>query len=129
MPVEVWRCIRPVGVVEMSKRHVPWLAMWSAAVAVAGAQDPARKAPSPPYTMATYQLVMLKPGPEAPRLGNTSEGNKVVQAHVLSMYKLAEEGTYVAAGPFLDGLDISGVIVVKAATPERAKEIAGEIPR
>ena len=78
--------------------------------------------------MATYQLIVLKPGPEAPRLGNTSEGNKVVQAHVLSMYKLAEEGTYAAAGPFLDGLKISGVIVVRAPTPERAKEIAAEDP-
>ncbi len=103
-------------------------AMWCAAVVVAGAQDPARKAPSPPYTMATYQLALLKPGPEAPRLGGTNEGQKVVQAHVLSMYKLAEAGTYVAAGPFLDGGDISGIIVVKAPTPQRAKEITAEDP-
>jgi uncharacterized protein YciI len=102
--------------------------MWSVAVVVAGAQDPARKAPQPPYTMATYHLAILKPGPEAPKLGGTNEGQKVVQAHVLSMYKLAEEGTYVAAGPFLDGGDIAGVIVVKAATPERAKEITAEDP-
>ena len=67
-------------------RKIPALsAMWCAAVAVVGPQDAARKAPSPPYTMATYQLVMLKPGPEAPRLGNTTEGNKVVQAHVQSI--------------------------------------------
>ena len=66
-------------------------------------------------------LAVLKPGPEAGKLGGTSEGQKVVQAHVLSMYKLAEEGTYAAAGPFLDGGDIAGLIVVKAATPERAK--------
>jgi uncharacterized protein YciI len=110
-------------------RKIPaLLAMWCAWVAVAGAQDAARRAPAPPYTMATYHLVMLKPGPEAPRLGNTTEGNKVVQAHVQSMYKLAGEGTYLAAGPFLDGLDISGVIVVKAPSPERAKEIAAEDP-
>jgi uncharacterized protein YciI len=69
----------------------------------------------------------LKPGPEAPKLGNTTEGNKVVQAHVMYMYKLAGEDTYAAAGPFLDGLEISGVIVVKA-TPERTKEIVAEDP-
>ncbi len=61
------------------------LSIWSVAVAAAGAQDPARKAPQPPYTMATYHLAILKPGPEAGRLGGTSEGQKVVQAHVLSM--------------------------------------------
>ena len=110
------------------RRACSLLAVWALAVAVAGAQDPARKAPSPPYTMAPYQLIMLKPGPEAPKLGNTTEGNKVVQAHVQSMYKLAGEGTYAAAGPFLDGLEISGVIVVRAPTPERAKEIAAEDP-
>jgi uncharacterized protein YciI len=109
------------------RRACSLLAVWSLAVAVAGAQDPARKAPPPPYTMATYQLVALKPGPEAPKLGNTTEGNKVVQAHVMYMYKLAAEGTYGAAGPFLDGLDISGIIVVKAP-PERAKEIVAEDP-
>jgi len=109
------------------RRACSLLAVWVLAAAVAGAQDPARKAPSPPYTMATYQLVALKPGPEAPRLGNTTEGNKVVQAHVMYMYKLAGEGTYAAAGPLLDGLEISGVIVVKA-TPERTKEIVAEDP-
>ena len=109
------------------RRAYSLLAVWCLAVAVAGAQDPARRAPSPPYTMTTYQLVALKPGPEAPRLGNTTEGNQVVAAHVQYMYKLAGEGTYAAAGPFLDGLEISGVIVVKA-TPERTKEIVAEDP-
>jgi uncharacterized protein YciI len=104
------------------------LAVWFFAVAIAAAQDPARRAPSPPYTMTTYQLVALKPGPEAPRLGNTTEGNKVVQAHVSYMYRLAAEGTYSAAGPFLDGLDISGVIVVNTPAPERARELAAEDP-
>jgi uncharacterized protein YciI len=77
--------------------------------------------------MATYHLVTLKPGPEAPRLGNTTEGNKVVAAHAQYMYKLAGEGTYAAAGPFLDGLEISGVVVVNAPL-ERAKELAAEDP-
>src|SRR5262245_40836435 len=109
------------------RRGCSVLSGWSLAVAVARAQDGARKAPWPPYTRATYQLVALKPGPEAPRLGNTTEGNKIVAAHVQYMYKLAGEGTYAAAGPLLDGLAISGIIVVKA-TPERTKEIVAEDP-
>lgn len=118
------------------RKAVSVLLVWCAAVAMASAQAPAqapakdysRKAPAPPYTMATYHLVMLKPGPEAGRLGGTSEGQKVVQAHVLYMYKNATEGNYAAAGPFLDGLDISGVIVVKAPSAERVKEIVAEDP-
>lgn len=103
------------------------LTLWFLLVAAAGTQDPARRAPSAPHKMATYHLVTLKPGPEAPRLGNTTEGNKVVAAHAQYMYKLAGEGTYAAAGPFLDGLEISGVVVVNAPL-ERAKELAAEDP-
>jgi uncharacterized protein YciI len=109
-------------------KAVSVLLVWCAAVALASAQDFSRKAPAPPYTMATYHLVLLKPGPEAGRLGGTSEGQKVVQAHVFYMYQNATDGNYVAAGPFLDGLDISGVIVVKVPTAERVREILAEDP-
>ena len=102
------------------KKALALLLVWCACVTLAGAQDFSRKAPAPPYTMATYQLLILKPGPAAPKLGGTDEGQRTVQAHVLYMYGLAKEGTYVAAGPFLDGGDISGIIVVRA-TAERAK--------
>jgi uncharacterized protein YciI len=109
------------------KKALALLLVWCACVTLAGAQDFSRKAPPPPYTMATYQLLILKPGPEAPKLGGTDEGQRTVQAHVLYMYGLAKEGTYVAAGPFLDGGDISGIIVVRA-TAERAKELAAGDP-
>ena len=110
------------------KRLVSMLVVCGALAAVAAAQEPARRAPAPPYKMATYQLAVLKSGPQAAKLGGTPEGQKILQAHVAHLYKLAGEGTYVAAGPFLDGGDIAGVIVVKAPTPERAKEIEAEDP-
>ena len=110
------------------RKALSLLLVWCACVTLASAQDFSRKAPAPPYTMATYQLLLLKPGPEAPKLGGTAEGQKTVQAHVLYMYALAKEGTYAAAGPFLDGGDISGIIVVRVPTPERAKDIAASDP-
>ena len=95
---------------------------------VAYAQAPAAKASEPTYKMTTYQLVVLKPGPEAAKLRNAPEGGKLVQAHVSYLYKMAAEGTYAAAGPFLDDGEIAGVIIAKAPTPERATEIEREDP-
>src|SRR5688500_9603896 len=84
--------------------------------------------PAPAVKMTTYQLVVLRPGPKAGAIGGTPEGQKIVQAHVGYLYKLAADGLNMAAGPFLDGGDIAGVIVMKAASPERAKEIEAEDP-
>ena len=89
--------------------------------AVLPAQAPSGKAPEPTYKMTTYQLVVLKPGPKAAELRAAPDGGKLVQSHVGYLYKMAAEGTYAAAGPFLDGGEIAGVIIVKAPTPERAR--------
>jgi uncharacterized protein len=99
-----------------------------AAHGLAQAQTAASRPPDPPYKMTTYQLTVLKTGPKAASLGATAEGQQILQAHVAYLYKMAAAGTYAAAGPFLDGGDIAGVIVVKAPTPERAKEIEAEDP-
>ena len=84
-------------------------------------------APQPPYKMVAYQLVMLKKGPSAATAG-TPDGQKIVKDHVGYLYKLAAEGTNMAAGPFPDGGDIQGILIVKAATPERALEIESADP-
>ena len=85
---------RPVVLAGVHRRShmIRGLAMWSVAVAAAGAQDPARKRrrrrtprPRPPPGRP-------EPGSEAGKLGGTSDGQKVVPAHVLSMNKLAEDG-------------------------------------
>jgi uncharacterized protein len=90
------------------------------------AQTPS-SAPPPKLTMTTYQLVMLKKGPSAASAG-TPEGGKLVKAHVSHLYRLAEAGTNMAAGPFTDSGDIEGILIVKAPTPEKALEIEGADP-
>ena len=111
-------------------RRVALLFLLCAAVfqLVGSAQPPAAKAAEPTFKMTTYQLLILKPGPEAAKLRSAPDGGKLVQAHVSYLYKMAADGTYAAAGPFLDGGEIAGVIIAKARTPERAKEIEGEDP-
>jgi uncharacterized protein YciI len=101
--------------------------MMAVSVVLLRAMIPAQE-PAAAYKMVTYQLVVLKPGPEAAKLGGTPDGQKIVKEHVAHLYRLAAEGTNAAAGPFLDNGDISGIIVMKAATPERAKEIEGADP-
>ena len=74
--------------------------------------------------LTTYQLVMLRKGPNA----DTAEGKASFKAHIDHVYKLAADGVLAAAGPFTDGGDIQGVHMIKADTPEKALAIGGEDP-
>ena len=79
------------------------------------------------HKMTTYQLVILKRGPNAAGVA-TPEGQKTVQAHVQHLYKNGADGTFKVAGPFEDDSGIAGVIVVAAPTPEKALEIESADP-
>jgi uncharacterized protein YciI len=84
-------------------------------------------APAPPYKMITYHLVMLKKGPSAATAG-TPEGQKVLKEHIAHLYTHAADGANMAAGPLLDGGDIQGLLIIKAATLERARAIEAADP-
>jgi uncharacterized protein YciI len=79
------------------------------------------------YKMTTYQLVMLRKGPSADTAG-TPAGQAIVKDHVSHLYKLGADGRAGAAGPFTDGGDIQGILIVKADTPEKALEIQAQDP-
>ena len=90
------------------------------------AQSPA-DASAPTFKMTTYQLLILKKGPAADT-GGSPDGRKIIENHVQYMYKLAADGVSMAAGPVLDNGDIQGLIIMKAPTAERAREIEAEDP-
>jgi uncharacterized protein YciI len=100
-------------------------------IAFAGAvllQAPsAADASAPKYKMTTYQLVIFRKGPAAGTAG-TPDGRKIIEAHVQYMYKLGADRVSMAAGPVLDGGEIDGLMIMKTATPERAREIEAEDP-
>lgn len=77
--------------------------------------------------MTTYQLVMLRKGPSAPTSA-TPEAQALFKDHVAHIYKLGADGKGMAAGPFTDGGEIQGVIIMKAASPDEAREIEGADP-
>jgi uncharacterized protein YciI len=77
--------------------------------------------------MITYQLVILKKGPNAAK-AQSPEGQQLLKAHVDFLYKKAAEGVYKAAGPFTDDGEIQGIAFVAADTPEKALAIEAEDP-
>jgi uncharacterized protein len=77
--------------------------------------------------MTTYQLVVLTKGPSA-AIVSSPEGQKLLKEHIAHIYKLGADGKAVAAGPFRDEGEIQGIIMMKAATPEEAREIEGADP-
>jgi uncharacterized protein YciI len=77
--------------------------------------------------MTTYQLVLLKKGPAA-ESASTQAGQATVKEHVGHLYKLGATGAFAAAGPFTDGGEIQGIILVKAETPEKALDLQGADP-
>jgi uncharacterized protein YciI len=81
----------------------------------------------PQYKMTTYQLVMLKKGPSAD-IVTTPAGQTVVKEHIAHIYKLGADGKGMAAGPFTDGGEIQGIIMMKAGSAEEAREIEAADP-
>lgn len=79
-----------------------------------------------PVKMITYQLVMLKTGPTPSTQDEATQ--RILQQHLEYLKKLSAEGTGLAAGPFTDGGEIAGVIVMNAPTPEKAREIEAADP-
>jgi uncharacterized protein YciI len=73
------------------------------------------------YKMTTYQLVILTRGPSA-GVVSTPEGQKLLKEHVAHIYKLGAQGKGMAAGPFRDDGEIQGIIMMKAASPEEARD-------
>jgi len=70
---------------------------------------------------------MLKKGPSA-GLVSTPNGQSILKEHVAYLYKLAADGTNMAAGPFTDGGEIQGIAILKASTPDQAREIESSDP-
>jgi uncharacterized protein YciI len=77
----------------------------------------------PQVKLATYQLVLLKKGPQFEAMQQKPYGD-----HLAYMKKLGADGRSMAAGPFTDDGEILGVIVLKAASPEQAREIEAADP-
>ena len=90
------------------------------------AKDAFRK-PAPPPRLVTYYFAFLLRGPEwTPE--QTPELERLQEAHLANIRRLAETGKLVIAGPFSDGGTLRGVFVFKTETLEEAKALADTDP-
>lgn len=78
------------------------------------------------YGMKQYVMAFLKEGPN--RDQDSTEVQEIQRAHLDNITRLAEEGTLVLAGPFMDEGAIRGIYVFNVASPEEADSLAQTDP-
>jgi len=78
------------------------------------------------YGMSSYVMAFLKRGPN--RSQDSLTAANLQKAHLENITKMAEEGTLVLAGPFLDDGDIRGIYIFNVATVEEAKKLTESDP-
>ncbi|MCF8369607.1 MAG: YciI family protein [Bacteroidales bacterium] len=78
------------------------------------------------YGMKQYVMAFLKRGPNRPE--DSAKSVELQRAHLDNIIRMAEEGTLVLAGPFLDNGDIRGIYIFNVATVEEAKALTESDP-
>lgn len=91
------------------------------AVPMAAAQDS-----KPKVQMTTYQMVLLRTGPNHDQ--PAADGEKLQAGHLAFLAKLNRERVNLLYGPFLDGGDLRGLAVLDVPDAETAKKLFAEEP-
>lgn len=78
------------------------------------------------YGMKTYVMAFLKSGPNPSR--DSAEAVRLQRAHLDNINRMAEEGTLVMAGPFLDGGEVRGIYIFNVGTVEEARALTETDP-
>jgi uncharacterized protein YciI len=75
-----------------------------------------------------YYVVFLRPDPSR-RTVSKDDGDRIQNAHMANIRKMAGDGVLIAAGPFDDSpATISGIFVLKAASLQSAQDLARQDP-
>lgn len=76
--------------------------------------------------MKVYVMAFLKRGPD--RSQDSVEAARLQAAHMANIRRLAEEGSLVLAGPFMDDGDLRGIYVFNVSTVEEARALTATDP-
>ena len=98
------------------------LLAWLGAEALLQAQQPA-----PKYEMTTYVLGLLRKGPQS-GTGTKEERERIQEAHMANIRRMAEAGKLIVAGPLADDGDLRGVFIFRAGDPQEVRKMAEEDP-
>jgi uncharacterized protein YciI len=107
------------------------LGMVALAVLAVGAQGTydaalAGKLKADQYGMRTYVMAFLKAGPNRNR--SREDAQRLQQAHMANINRLAAEGKLVLAGPFADDGPLRGIYVFDVATVAEAEALTKTDP-
>jgi len=78
------------------------------------------------YGMRTYVMANLIAGPI--RSQDSLEAARLQRAHLDNITRMAEEGTLVLAGPFMDNKEVRGIYIFAVETVEEAEALTNTDP-
>lgn len=78
------------------------------------------------YGMKSYVMAFLKAGPN--RDLDSVTAAKLQRAHLDNIFKLADAGKLVVAGPFMDDTDLKGIYIFNVSTIDEAKKLTESDP-
>lgn len=78
------------------------------------------------YGMSRYVMAFLKAGPD--RSQDSATAAEIQRAHLANISRMAEEGTLVLAGPFLDDGTVRGIYIFDVETLEEARALTETDP-
>ena len=76
--------------------------------------------------MKKYVMAFLKSG--SVKIQDSIKRAELQREHLKNIFRLAEEGTLIVAGPFLDDLSIRGIFIFNVESVEEARKIAETDP-
>lgn len=76
--------------------------------------------------MKVYVMAFLKRGPN--RDQDSLEAARLQAAHMANIHRMAEEGSLVLAGPFMDDGDLRGIYVFNVSSVEEAQALTATDP-
>ena len=76
--------------------------------------------------MKVYVMAFLKRGPN--RSQDSVEAARLQAAHMANIDRMAEEGSLVLAGPFMDDGELRGIYVFNVSTVEEARALTATDP-
>ena len=86
----------------------------------------AKKLNADDYGMKKYTMAFLKRGPN--RDLTEEEATNLQQQHLDNIHQMAEDGTLLLAGPFLDDGDVRGIYIFNIESVEEAQKISESDP-
>ncbi|GAB3652689.1 hypothetical protein GCM10028791_22350 [Echinicola sediminis] len=90
-------------------------------------EDLAQKYQADDYGMKKYVMAFLKRGPDVSNYSK-EERDKIQQAHMAHIGKLAEEKKLVLAGPFFGDGELRGIFIFDVGDLEEAKNLTNGDP-